>query len=48
MCPEMGRNVHKIEEYSFHLDQIEGLIDLGPLGRKAREQNVFLCFAWIA
>lgn len=37
-------SIKSYEEYSQKLDQIEGLVDLGPLGRKSdRSKCVFVC-----
>jgi len=33
--------IKSYEEYSLHLDQIERLIDLGPLGRKCERAKCF-------
>jgi len=36
--------IKSYEEYSLHLDQIEGLIDLGPLGRKCERTKCVFVF----
>lgn len=41
----MGRNAYKNEEYSKYCDLIEGLIDLGPLGRKKKTACNVLVFS---
>lgn len=36
--------IKSYQEYSSKLDEIEGLVDLGPLGKKMSLQNMFLFF----